>query len=167
MAFTLDRSETVLTPVGEADMAWKIGDSGFEMVLSSYVPHIIDEHIGNALVPLFAPEPVLATALAAGAAGEAVQHWAIHPGGRSILDKVEQKLGLSEAQLVPARETLRNYGNMSSATVLFVLKHILEAPDTSCGRTRVGDGLRAGAHRRDRAAQRCRCAGGRACGRRG
>ncbi|KQW06170.1 naringenin-chalcone synthase [Leifsonia sp. Root4] len=133
MAFTLDRSETVLTPVGEADMAWKIGDSGFEMVLSSYVPHIIDEHIGNALVPLFAPEPVLATALAAGAAGEAVQHWAIHPGGRSILDKVEQKLGLSEAQLVPARETLRNYGNMSSATVLFVLKHILEAPDTAAG----------------------------------
>lgn len=133
MAFTLDRSETVLTPVGESDMAWKIGDNGFEMVLSSYVPHIIDEHIGSALVPLFAPEPVLATALAAGAAGEAVQHWAIHPGGRSILDKVEQKLGLSEAQLVPARDTLRDYGNMSSATVLFVLKHILEAPDTAAG----------------------------------
>ena len=133
LAFTLDRSETVLTPVGEADMAWKIGDNGFEMVLSSYVPHIIDEHIGSALTPLFAPEPVLATALAAGTAGEAVQHWAIHPGGRSILDKVEQKLGLSEKQLVPARETLRNYGNMSSATVLFVLKHILEAPDTAAG----------------------------------
>lgn len=133
LAFVLDRSETVLTPVGEADMAWKIGDNGFEMVLSTYVPHIIDEHIESALAPLFAPEPILASALAAGAAGEAVKHWAIHPGGRSILDKVEQKLGLSEAQLVPARETLRNYGNMSSATVLFVLKNILEAPASAAG----------------------------------
>lgn len=133
MAFVLDRSETVLTPVGEADMAWKIGDNGFEMVLSTYVPHIIDEHIESALAPLFAPEPVLASALAAGAAGEAVKHWAIHPGGRSILDKVEQKLGLSEAQLLPARDTLRDYGNMSSATVLFVLKNILEGPATEAG----------------------------------
>lgn len=132
-AFVLDRSETVLTPVGEADMAWKIGDNGFEMVLSSYVPHIIDEHIGNAIEPLFAPDPVLAAALAAGAAGEAVRHWAIHPGGRSILDKVEHKLGLSEAQLRPARDILRDYGNMSSATVLFVLKRILE------GHTEPGD----------------------------
>ncbi|SDT14510.1 type III polyketide synthase [Microterricola viridarii] len=133
LAFVLDRSETVITPVGEGDMAWRIGDNGFEMVLSSYVPHIIDEHIGGALAPLFAPEPVLAAALAAGAAGQSVQHWAIHPGGRSILDKVEQKLGLSEAQLVPARETLRDFGNMSSATVLFVLKKILEAPATAEG----------------------------------
>lgn len=132
-AFVLDRSETVLTPVGEADMAWKIGDNGFEMVLSTYVPNIIDEHIVNALAPLFAPEELLASALAAGAAGEAVQHWAIHPGGRSILDKVEQKLGLSEKQLLPARETLRNYGNMSSATVLFVLKNILDTQSATAG----------------------------------
>jgi len=54
-----------------------------------------------------------------------ITHWAIHPGGRSILDKVESKLELTPEQLVPARETLREYGNMSSATVLFVLKHML------------------------------------------
>ena len=58
---------------------------------------------------------------------------AVHPGGRSILDKVEHSLGLTEKQLVPARETLRTYGNMSSATVLFVLRHILDAPDTADG----------------------------------
>ena len=120
-ALGLDRFETVITPVGEADMAWKIGDNGFEMILSTYVPHIIDEHIESAIAPLLAPEPDLAADPAT-----AVAHWAIHPGGRSILDKVEAKLALSEAQLVPARETLRDFGNMSSATIAFVLLNILE-----------------------------------------
>lgn len=187
VAFTLDHFETVITPVGEGDMAWKIGDEGFEMVLSSYVPHIIDEHIEDALAPLFGRDESLAgllpggerlvepleeladvlslsevlaealvgSPLGSGAAlpdqpsgtgtgtdtvtvsGEtlstAIAHWAIHPGGRSILDKTEAKLGLSEAQLVPSRETLRQYGNMSSATILFVMKAILDLPATEEG----------------------------------
>ncbi|CEA09804.1 Alpha-pyrone synthesis polyketide synthase-like Pks18 [Arthrobacter saudimassiliensis] len=122
-AIQLDHFETVLTPVGEESMAWNIGDEGFEMVLGTYVPHIIDDHIVGALEPLLASDPTLD-----GVPYHEIEHWAIHPGGRSILDKVESKLGLSEEQLLPARETLRNYGNMSSATVLFVLKHILEQP---------------------------------------
>ena len=215
-AFTLDHFETVITPVGEGAMAWKIGDAGFEMVLSSYVPHIIDEHIEGALAPLLAKDEQLcvfaermrageelradeggaddaggagdrgieaaglspddevtadlavaavlsevlngSTAGATGAAApslslmsaeaeseaalrsegarvvtleqplnRAIAHWAIHPGGRSILDKTEAKLGLREDQLVPAREVLRTYGNMSSATVLFVMKAILDS----------------------------------------
>lgn len=167
LALDLDRFETVITPVGEGDMAWKIGDEGFEMVLSTYVPHIIDEHIEAALAPLFAGDASLVAALTppaaelerelvgavAGGSGavpaesptgtpsgvgaatlsSAIAHWAIHPGGRSILDKTEAKLGLTEAQLVPSRETLRQYGNMSSATVLFVLKAILDAPATADG----------------------------------
>ncbi|WP_241986539.1 type III polyketide synthase [Cryobacterium fucosi] len=174
-ALNLDLFETVITPVGEGDMAWKIGDEGFEMVLSTYVPHIIDEHIEAALAPLFARDESLMAELAPPAAeperelvgaavggpgstpigapaavpagrsagtpagvaaatlSSAIAHWAIHPGGRSILDKTEAKLGLSEAQLVPSRETLRQYGNMSSATVLFVLKAILDAPATADG----------------------------------
>jgi predicted naringenin-chalcone synthase len=119
----LDHFETVLTPVGEDSMAWNIGDNGFEMVLGNYVPHIIDDHIVGALQPLLAREPELVPL-----PYTAIPHWAIHPGGRSILDKVQSRLGLSDTQLIPARETLRNYGNMSSATVLFVLKHILEQP---------------------------------------
>jgi alpha-pyrone synthase len=183
-ALDLDLFETVITPVGEGDMAWKIGDEGFEMVLSTYVPHIIDEHIEGALAPLFARDAALSAVLAApvdigevgelaevvefaelvelgglGSAGAAagggagsvatlvapvavaeasvlsaaIEHWAIHPGGRSILDKTEAKLGLSAAQLVPSRETLRQYGNMSSATILFVLKAIVDAPATQGG----------------------------------
>lgn len=119
----LNHFETVLTPVGEDSMAWNIGDAGFEMVLDSYVPKIIDEHITGALAPLLAHEPGLS-----GRPFGDITHWAIHPGGRSILDKVEAKLELSPEQLIPSRETLRNYGNMSSATVLFVLKRILELP---------------------------------------
>lgn len=104
-------------------MAWNIGDEGFEMVLGTYVPHIIDEHIVGALAPLLERDESLI-----GLEYRDIEHWAIHPGGRSILDKVQAKLKLSDGQLVPARETLRNYGNMSSATVMFVLKHILDQP---------------------------------------
>ncbi|RNE64114.1 type III polyketide synthase [Cryobacterium tepidiphilum] len=162
-ALTLDGFQTLITPVGEGDMAWKIGDEGFEMILSTYVPHIIDEHIESALAPLLAadaelqelvsPDGALRRGAGAAAGAEqalpggpvpareaasvavlappldrAIAHWAIHPGGRSILDKTEAKLGLSEEQLRPSRETLRRYGNMSSATILFVLKEILENP---------------------------------------
>ncbi|WP_130179152.1 type III polyketide synthase [Cryobacterium sp. SO1] len=166
-ALNLDHFETVITPVGEGDMAWKIGDEGFEMVLSSYVPHIIDEHIESALAPLFGRDESLTRALAADVVAEAgvlaaqaqeqsqdggessgqvltaaspgsqlstaIAHWAIHPGGRSILDKTEAKLGLTEAQLVPSREILRTNGNMSSATILFVMKAILDGEATADG----------------------------------
>lgn len=124
-ALRLDRFATVLTPVGEDAMAWNIGDNGFEMVLGTYVPHIIDDHIVEALAPLLAGNPALRDR-----PYSEIEHWAIHPGGRSILDKVQSKLRLSPEQLLPARETLRDYGNMSSATVLFVLKHILDQPSS-------------------------------------
>ena len=159
-ALGLDLFETVITPIGEGDMAWKIGDEGFEMILSTYVPHIIDEHIEGALAPLFARDASitaqLAAALPAGvpdsAAGavatllapvltlaptaslsSVIEHWAIHPGGRSILDKTEAKLELRADQLIPSRETLRTNGNMSSATILFVMKAILDGPATADG----------------------------------
>ena len=124
----LDHFETVLTPVGEESMAWNIGDEGFEMVLGNYVPHIIDDHITGALEPLLARDESVR-----GLPYRDITHWAIHPGGRSILDKVQSRLDLTDEQLVPARETLRNYGNMSSATVLFVLKHIIGLPPRDGG----------------------------------
>lgn len=127
-ALQLDHFETVLTPVGEEAMAWNIGDNGFEMVLGTYVPKIIDAHIVDALAPLLAHDESLTDLQY-----RAIEHWAIHPGGRSILDKVEAKLELDPAQLTPSREILRQYGNMSSATVMFVLKEILEQPGSGAG----------------------------------
>ncbi|MHC9042993.1 type III polyketide synthase [Microbacterium saperdae] len=122
----LDGFHTAIAPQGESDMAWMIGDSGFEMILSTAVPQIIGETIIDALRPLYAREDGLIAAFDGGTIGESVEHWAIHPGGRSILDRVQERLHLSDAQLHPAREVLRENGNMSSATVLFVLKRILE-----------------------------------------
>ncbi|THF68728.1 type III polyketide synthase [Deinococcus sp. Arct2-2] len=120
----MDHFETTLTPagVGEADMAWTIGDLGYDMVLSTYVPSIIETHISGALVPLLAREAGLADA-----AHRDIEHWAIHPGGRSILDKVETALSLTPEQLQPSRDVLREYGNMSSATVLFILRSLLHS----------------------------------------
>ncbi|MCP2032726.1 putative naringenin-chalcone synthase [Okibacterium sp. HSC-33S16] len=124
----IDKLVSDLTPVGEGDMAWTIGDAGFDMVLSAAVPKIIDTYIEPALQPLFVDEPQLADD-----PSTRVAHWAIHPGGRSILDKVEATLGLTVEQLAPSRAILRDYGNMSSATVLFVLKEILESAPSAPG----------------------------------
>lgn len=132
-AFGLDRFHTALAPQGEKDMAWTIGDAGFEMVLSTAVPQIIGEAIRTALRPLWSREPELADAFEEERIGEPVAHWAIHPGGRSILDRVQERLRLSDEQLRPARGILRDFGNMSSATVLFVLRSILEQSGTRAG----------------------------------
>lgn len=132
-ALRLDRFHTAIAPEGEKDMAWTIGDSGFEMILSTAVPQIIGETIIGALRPLYAGEQELANAFEEGRVGDRVAHWAIHPGGRSILDRVQERLHLSDEQLRPAREVLRVNGNMSSATILFVLQHILEQQDARHG----------------------------------
>ncbi|WP_282216748.1 type III polyketide synthase [Microbacterium luteolum] len=129
----LDRFHTAIAPEGEKAMAWTIGDTGFEMILATTVPQIIGETIIGALRPLYAPEDDLVAAFDDDAVGREVAHWAIHPGGRSILDRVQEKLHLSDAQLHPAREVLRKNGNMSSATVLFVLKRILEEEGAQAG----------------------------------
>lgn len=122
----LDGFHTAIAPEGEAAMAWTIGDTGFEMILSTAVPQIVGETVLGAIRPLYAREGELAAAFDEGRIGERVAHWAIHPGGRSILDRVQERLRLSDAQLGPAREVLRENWNMSSATVLFVLKSVLE-----------------------------------------
>lgn len=112
-----DAFHSTVVPEGEGDMAWSIGDQGFDMVLSSYVPKILEQNIVEALAPLLA-----------GQTPSGIERWAIHPGGRSILDRVQSTLGLRDDQLAPSRSILRDFGNMSSATVLFVLREILGSP---------------------------------------
>lgn len=116
----LDVMRTTLTPVGEQDMAWTIGDHGFDMVLSRYVPAIISEHIRGALDPLLAE-----VGTDSDRAHGDVERWAVHPGGRAVLDRVQDALGLDDDQMAPSRSVLRDFGNMSSATVLFILGRLL------------------------------------------
>ena len=107
-----------LTPEGEGDMAWTIGNHGFEMRLSTYVPEIIRSHIGPALDTILRK---------AGLTRRDISRWAVHPGGRAILDKVQEALELDDEQIAASRTILREYGNMSSATILFVLKELVDA----------------------------------------
>jgi predicted naringenin-chalcone synthase len=86
------------------------------MVLSTAVPRLIEQHVAEAVAPV----------LEASALGVSdVPLWAVHPGGRSIVDRVETELGLPASAVAASRRVLAEYGNMSSATVLFVLDGIL------------------------------------------
>lgn len=116
---SLDNFATAIAEQSEDDMAWTIGDTGFNMVLSSYVPEIIESNLLPSVQPLFD---------AYGIEEHRITHWAIHPGGRAILDKVEKNLDIRPEQLASSRTTLSEYGNMSSATIFFVLKHLWNQP---------------------------------------
>jgi alpha-pyrone synthase len=112
----LDRFRAFVMPGTSELITWNIGELGFDMVLSGRVPGAIGQalraHVGDILD---------------GAAPEAMAHWAIHPGGRSVLDAVERALALGQGALSASREILRRYGNMSSATIMFVLEALLRA----------------------------------------
>ncbi len=66
----------------------------------------------------------------------AIDLWAVHPGGHSVLDAVERAFDLPPAALAPSREVLRRYGNMSSATVMFVLDAMMRAAAPAGARLR-------------------------------
>lgn len=118
--FKLDNFSTAIAEETKQDMAWTIGDTGFEMVLSSYVPDLIKSNLPEALQPLFDRHSISL---------EQIDQWAIHPGGRAILDKIEQSFSLQPKQIAASREILAQYGNMSSATILFVLAELLDNPE--------------------------------------
>ncbi|MBV9986703.1 MAG: type III polyketide synthase [Chitinophagaceae bacterium] len=116
-AFSLQGFYSQVAFKGEADMAWQLGSQGFLMTLSGYIPQLISEDI-NQLV-----EDALSHH---GLEQEDIAYWCIHPGGKRILDLIQKQLQLSPDDLCYSREILRRYGNMSSPTVLFVLKYIME-----------------------------------------
>ncbi len=115
-ALSLERSAELIT--------WTIGDTGFAMHLSGEVP----ARIGAALHD----EAVRARMLGPWASGE-IDGWAVHAGGRSILDAVEKGMGLAPEALREARDVLARYGNMSSSTLMFVLAALLERGDVRKG----------------------------------
>lgn len=115
--YRLDHFVSSIAYEGEGDMAWTIGDLGFNMVLSAYVPDIISARLEEVVQPIFDELSINK---------EDIKKWGVHPGGRAIIDKVEEALSLTEEQVISSRKILRKYGNMSSATVLFVLEDILK-----------------------------------------
>jgi alpha-pyrone synthase len=98
-------------------MRWDIGNLGFQMVLSPELPGIITDHAVPAARRILAERHV---------SPERIRHWALHPGGRAILDALQSGLALTEEQVAPSRTVLSQFGNMSSASILFVMKELLE-----------------------------------------
>jgi alpha-pyrone synthase len=107
----LDSFKAVTVPKTRGLITWKIRGLGFDMMLSGQVPG----ELGRALHE-----------------GELMKErddidlWAVHPGGRSILDAVEKGLELPADALAASRKVLSCFGNMSSATVMFVLQRIMQ-----------------------------------------
>ncbi len=109
--FVLNRFSTTYAENTADAMSWRIGDHGFHMTLSPQVPRMVGQIAAPAVDQLLAGRP-------------RPPRWAIHPGGPSIVDQVAEALGLTPEQVAPSREVLRNYGNMSSPTILFVLDEL-------------------------------------------
>jgi predicted naringenin-chalcone synthase len=102
---------------GQTDMAWQLSSTGFLMTLSSHVPKLIKQEIRNLLKNSLQKLSLKS---------ENITDWAIHPGGKNILEAVATSLELSVDALSESYEVLKNYGNMSSPTILFVLKKMME-----------------------------------------
>lgn len=115
--YRLIRNGSHVLPGTKGAMSWRIGDHGFEMTLSQKVPSLIEQNLGSWMSEFLAKE---------GLKIEDVTGWAIHPGGPRILDSCVAALSISSDNVIPAREILSRYGNMSSATILFLLNRLQE-----------------------------------------
>lgn len=113
---------------GEQDMAWIIGNLGFEMRLSAYVPEVIQNGIRKLTHSLLSQ---------ISHTDKDITYFAIHPGGKKILEVIEQELNISKEQNKHAYEVLRHFGNMSSPTVLFVLNQLCESLDQSANEKKI------------------------------
>ena len=122
--FALSRPFAATLPDSDRLIRWKIGDHGFVMDLSGEVPG----RIGEALRDRGVREAMLGNE-----APEAFDSWAVHAGGRSVLDAVEHGLDLPPEALTESREVLGRYGNMSSSTLPFVLERLLAKPERRRG----------------------------------
>jgi len=128
--FFLENFHNDLLPQTQKEMAWHIGDFGFDIRLSTFIPEIIESGI-----QLFINNLLTTYALKK----NNIDIYAIHPGGMKILEACEKALTISKEDNKHSYHVLREYGNMSSATLLFVLKSIWnEISNDSTGKNILG-----------------------------
>jgi predicted naringenin-chalcone synthase len=126
-------SGTLLLPDSLDAMSWRIGDHGFLMSLSASVPDLIKAHVGDWLHEWLAEQ---------GMAFDDVKTWAVHPGGPRVLTAFGQATGLDSSAFAASREVLSAYGNMSSATILFILDRLRQRQaELPCVALAFGPGL--------------------------
>jgi predicted naringenin-chalcone synthase len=130
----LDDFSSYLIPDTHEAMTWKIGDHGFEMTLSAGVPEIIRRHLRGWCESWLGRHDLKLTDVAG---------WAIHPGGPKILAAVGEALEIESGDLRFSRGVLARHGNMSSATVLFILREMMGDISGPCVAIGLGPGLMA------------------------
>jgi predicted naringenin-chalcone synthase len=108
-------------PKGKTEMSWGLSSTGFLMTLSGYVPELIEEDFLGLVTRALEKEQLSI---------EDVTGWCIHPGGKRILQAIHKSLSLENGQLQEGYDVLRQFGNMSSPTILFVLKEIMARIET-------------------------------------
>jgi predicted naringenin-chalcone synthase len=114
--FSLQHFFSQVSFKGKADMSWELSGKGFLMTLTGYVPELIKEDF----------DMLVSKALhSAGKTKKDITHWCMHPGGKKILQVIEESMQLQPGELKHSYEVLKNYGNMSSASIVFVLQNIL------------------------------------------
>jgi predicted naringenin-chalcone synthase len=113
---------SLLLSKGKDLMAWNITPLNFEMILDARIPDFIGDQVNN--IVLKAGEKLHISK-------EQIDIWAIHPGGKKILDAIKKQLRLADADLQFSYKVLREYGNMSSPTILFVLNEIMHTSPES------------------------------------
>ena len=114
----IDGFYSLLLNNGKDLMGWNITPTNFEMILDARVPEFIGNEIKDLILRVGRKLDVPITAIG---------KWAIHPGGKKILDNIQNQMQLAEADLQYSRKILSEYGNMSSSTILFVLNEIMQA----------------------------------------
>jgi alpha-pyrone synthase len=122
--FAISDPFAATVPGSSSLIRWDIGDSGFVMQLSGEVP-------GRIAAALRDPE--VRARMLSGRILEEIDSWAVHAGGRSVLDAVEHALELPQGALAESREVLARFGNMSSATLPFVLADMIDKPERRRG----------------------------------
>lgn len=112
----IDNFYSEVIPKGKRDMAWELSSNGFLMTLSGYVPDLIEEDF----------EKIVDHALQkASISKQEVSHWCIHPGGKRILEAIHKSLEFTDGQLSASYKVLNEFGNLSSASILFVLREMM------------------------------------------
>ncbi|PVD53047.1 naringenin-chalcone synthase [Terrimonas sp.] len=115
--FEIENFYAEIIPRGKRDMAWELSSSGFQMTLSGYIPDLIEEDFDQLVHKALQCCAVHKNDIAG---------WCIHPGGKRILEAVSNSLQIDNSSLGDSYNVLENFGNMSSPTILFVLKEMMK-----------------------------------------
>lgn len=118
-AIQIDSFYSMVAYEGKQDMSWRLSSKGFLMTLSAYIPQLIQHDIASLVHQALQQQQLTQSD---------ITHWCIHPGGKKILEVIQKQMNLTDEDISYSRSVLNNYGNMSSPTVLFVLKEIMYNP---------------------------------------